>query len=130
MWIDEKGYQRRWVNGKEMLEHRYVMSQFLGRTLHTTECVHHINGVKTDNRIDNLVVMNASDHGKMHGHESDGGGRGGHSAWNKGTAEYIRLDCGICGRSVEKLAKYYRRNQRRGSVSVCSRRCRAVRANQ
>ena len=65
-YVDRRGYRWIRVDGKNVREHRHVMEMHLGRKLLPTEIVHHLNGVTTDNKVDNLEVMHGGDHMRLH----------------------------------------------------------------
>ena len=68
--VGEKGYivGTVWVDGKKVSkrQHRWIMEQHLGRTLGPQEVVHHINGDKQDNRLENLQVIQFGAHSALH----------------------------------------------------------------
>lgn len=59
-YLNRDGYKYICVNGKHVFEHRHVMEQILGRSLLQSETVHHRNGIKHDNRQENLELWSSS----------------------------------------------------------------------
>ena len=105
------GYRQFSIECRTVFEHRIIMERHLGRALTSKEVVHHINGDRADNRIENLHVFESSAaHLREHGNER----------WD--TSEAIRLrNLGYTYKDIGKIlgagsATIYKRLRDNGLV--------------
>ncbi len=100
-------------DGREMLEHRYVMEQALGRPLLHDEDVHHKDGNRLNNRLDNLEVLDHAVHTSLHQNE---GGERRPAVCPECGKDFLRISWRphqTCSRSCG-LRRMWRRRRQRG----------------
>src|SRR5208282_4481243 len=87
---------------RRMDEHRWLMEAYVGRRLERFEFVHHINGNKRDNRLENLEIVTPKEHAQRHGRQK----------------HPLTKACEICGKI------FMPHPTKRARAKTCSRQCR------
>lgn len=64
--VFEPTHPKAWKNCGSIFEHRLVAEKMMGRQLRDNEDVHHPDEDKTNNRPENLLVLEKSQHSKLH----------------------------------------------------------------
>ena len=110
-------YKAKKVNGKKVDEHRLVMENRLGRELSSKEVVHHIDGDKSNNEIDNLMLFPTKKaHTKFHFVNGDLKISAGE---NKRNLENGKLRCCRCG-ELKELSEFGKsKNTKLGINGYC-----------
>ena len=113
-WFNMHGYLActvKYTDGsrRTVLKHREVIEQQRGRCLYPSELVHHKDGDKRNNDLENLEVTSRSAHSSMHCDRD---------------IEYVNLTCLMCNFEFQKEAKEERARIKKGrNGPFCGKSC-------
>ncbi len=94
-----------------VLEHRVVMEKHLNRLLNSNEVVHHKNGKRKQNDVENLEIMDKPNHTKIHQAHR--------------TSKMVKLKCPNCDVEFDRR-KGQTHLQKPSKWTACSKSCRGI----
>lgn len=94
---------KKYIANRYVLQYRLLMEEFLGRLLKPWEHVHHRNGDKLDDRLENLEILTKKEHNLLH------------SELNKAKPNQI---CSQCKKKFHKKLSISNRNKS-GTIFCC-----------
>lgn len=99
-------------NGYVLL-HRVIVENHLGRLLNSNEVVHHKDGNKRNNSIENLEILSPGEHTRLHGLQYG--------------QSYVKLKCPICGTEFElPKNKSFLVKHNKYNCNCCSHHCSGI----
>ncbi len=107
---DKNGYRIMMIEPKTYIkEHRWIMEKHLGRSLDKKEVVHHKNGIRTDNKIDNLYCFKSKKE---------------HTKYHRGLQKLVNLilydsDKNILLREIRKYKNFIRLSKLKNLIDKC-----------
>jgi len=110
-WITEHGYVMLsgGKNSSGAYEHRIVMKEALNRELENNEIIHHIDGNKQNNKIENLKLTTLDEHNKHH------------------LSNKIEARCGFCG--LKLMVHPYKLKNNKSGLVFCNNSCKGKHFN-